>query len=218
MISRLAISLAVACLCSVAYAAEKEHPAELDALIAHYAKIHGIPESLVRRVCKRESGYNPRLVHRSFYGLMQITPQTARSMGYKGTPRGLLDPEVNLTYAVPYLANAYRIAGESETGAIRLYSAGYYYIAKHKHLLADLRTAESPSMEPPPPPPPAAAAPPPPPANPVELLMRAMTAKQPDPSQIPPPPQDPTMAASTTPSGVSAVPVMYGPPASARPQ
>lgn len=219
MISKLAVGLAAACLCSAAYAAEKEHPPELDALIAHFAKVHGIPESLVRRVCKRESGYNPRLVHRRFYGLMQITPQTAHSMGYKGSPKGLLDPEINLTYAVPYLANAYKIAGESETGAIRLYSAGYYYVAKHKHLLADLRTAESPSMEPPPPPP-AAPPPPPPPLNPVEQLMRAMTGKLPAPSQIPPLPQDPNIPAYGAPpvaSAVSAVPVMYGPPASLAP-
>ncbi len=221
MTFKLAVGLAAACLCSAAYAAEAEHPAELDALIAHYAKIHGVPEGLVRHVCKRESGYNPRLVHRRFYGLMQITYQTARSMGYKGAPKGLLDPEVNLTYAVPYLANAYKIAGESETGAIRLYSAGYYYIAKHKHLLADLRTAESPSLEPPPPPRPAAPPPPPASVNPVEQLMRAMTGKLPAPSPIPPFPQDPNIPASAAPPVVSAAsvtPVMYGPPAPPRAQ
>lgn len=215
MTFKLAVGLAAACLCSAAYAAESEHPAELDALIAHYAKIHGIPEELVHRVCKRESGYNPHLVHRRFYGLMQITPQTARSMGYKGAPKGLLDPEVNLTYAVPYLANAYKVAGESETGAVRLYSAGYYYTAKRKHLLEDLRTAESPSLEPPPPPPPAAP-PPPAPVNPVEQLMRAMTGKLPPPSEIPPLPGDPNMPA-VTPAAVASAAPMYGPPASAAP-
>lgn len=216
MISRLAIWLAAACLCTAAYAAESAHSPELDALIAHFAKVHGIPESLIHRVVKRESGYNPHLVHRHYWGLMQITYQTAHSMGYNGPPRGLLDPEVNLTYAVPYLANAYKIAGGSETGAVRLYAAGYYYVAKRKHLLADLRTAESPSMEPPPPPP-VAAAPPPPPANPLEQLVHAMTGRQPVPSQIPPPPQDPNMSAYGALSPASVGPAMYGPPASLAP-
>jgi soluble lytic murein transglycosylase-like protein len=214
MISRVALWLAAACLCTAAYAAENAHSPKLDVLIAHFAKMHGIPESLIHRVVKRESGYNPRLVHRHFYGLMQITYQTAHSMGYNGPPKGLLDPQVNLTYAVPYLANAYKVAGGSETGAIRLYAAGYYYIAKRKHLLADLRKADSPSLEPPPPPPPAA--PPPPPANPLEQLMRAMTGRQPVPSQIPPPPQDPNMASPAVPpaaSAASAASTVYGPPA-----
>ncbi len=110
--------------------------------------MHGIPARLVHRVVERESGYNPHIVHQRFYGLMQITYQSARSMGYRGAPQGLLDPAVNLTYAVPYLANAYRAAGGNETGAVRLYASGYYYTAKRKHLLGSLRTAASPSLEP----------------------------------------------------------------------
>jgi soluble lytic murein transglycosylase-like protein len=79
-------------------------------LIAHYARIHGIPVSLVRRVVAKESGYEPAAFNHRFYGLMQVTYRTARSMGYRGGPEGLFDPEVNLTYGVPYLADAYRLA------------------------------------------------------------------------------------------------------------
>ena len=35
-------------------------------------------------------------------------------MGYRGEARGLLDPQVNLAYAVPYLANAYMLADGNE--------------------------------------------------------------------------------------------------------
>ncbi len=132
---------------SAAVAAESPpHPAALDALIAHYAMIHGIPARLVHRVIVRESGYNAHVVHIKFYGLMQITYQSARSMGYTGAPEGLLDPAVNLTYAVPYLANAYKAAGGDEAGAVQLYASGYYYEAKRKHLLGAMRTAASPSL------------------------------------------------------------------------
>jgi soluble lytic murein transglycosylase-like protein len=131
---------------SAALAAEPQHAKSLDDLIARYAEMHGIPARLVHRMILRESGYNANIVHLRFYGLMQITYQSAQSMGYRGEPQGLLDPEVNLTYAVPYLANAYRAAGGDEMGAVRLYSSGYYYVAKRKHLLDAMRTAASPSL------------------------------------------------------------------------
>lgn len=79
---------------------------------------------------------------------MQITFSTARSMGYRGDPKGLLDPEVNLTYGVPYLANAYKLAGGNEARTIGLYSGGYYKVAKQRKLLGALRTADSPSLVP----------------------------------------------------------------------
>ncbi|WP_395665154.1 transglycosylase SLT domain-containing protein [Methylocella sp.] len=114
-----------------------------DAFIAAQAKKHGLPERLIHRVVKRESGYNPRLVSRACYGLMQIKHATARSMGYKGDARGLLDPFTNMTYAIPYLANAYRVAGGNEDRAVSLYASGFYYTAKRAGKLDEMRTAES---------------------------------------------------------------------------
>jgi soluble lytic murein transglycosylase-like protein len=67
-------------------------------------------------------------------------------MGYKGDPKGLLDPQINLTYAVPYLANAYRLADGDEDRAVTLFAAGYYYTARQKNMLASLRTASSPPV------------------------------------------------------------------------
>jgi soluble lytic murein transglycosylase-like protein len=114
-----------------------------DSLIAYYAKANDVPESLIHTAIKRESGYDPSLKHGPFWGLMQIRYDTARSMGYSGPPKGLLDPDVNLAHAVPYLANAYRVADGNERRAIRLYARGYYYEAKRRGLLKELRTAKS---------------------------------------------------------------------------
>lgn len=114
-----------------------------DEMIAKWAKIHGVPESLVHKTVLRESRYNPGLVHHHCFGLMQLKYGTARGMGYKGDPRGLLDPKINLTYGIPYLANAYRLAGGNEERATALYRGGYYYFAKHKKMLGVLRTADS---------------------------------------------------------------------------
>jgi soluble lytic murein transglycosylase-like protein len=115
----------------------------LNSLVAYYAKAHDVPESLVHTAIKRESGYNPALKHGHFWGLMQIRYDTAKSMGYSGPPSGLLDAKTNLAHAVPYLANAYRVANGDERRAIRLYASGYYYEAKRRGLLKGLRTARS---------------------------------------------------------------------------
>jgi soluble lytic murein transglycosylase-like protein len=114
-----------------------------DGMIADFAVLHGVPESFVHRVVMRESRYNPRAMHNHCFGLLQLKYQTARDMGYDGPPEGLLDPIVNLTYGIPYVANAYMLSGGNERRAIALYSAGYYYTAKHMNKLHDLRTASS---------------------------------------------------------------------------
>lgn len=110
---------------------------ELDALIARYADHYDVPERLVRRVVKRESTFNPAARNGPYWGLMQILPQTARTMGYSGSPEGLLDAETNLKYAVRYLRGAYLTAGGDEDQAVRLYARGYYFDAKAKGLLEE---------------------------------------------------------------------------------
>jgi soluble lytic murein transglycosylase-like protein len=110
----------------------------LDALIAKHAAANGVPESLVRRVIKRESGGRARVVSKGNYGIMQIKPATARGMGYRGSAAGLLDADTNMTYAVKYLANAYKVAGGNPDRAVALYAGGYYYAAKRKGMLKDV--------------------------------------------------------------------------------
>jgi soluble lytic murein transglycosylase-like protein len=102
----------------------------VSAMAASQAGTAGLPASLVERVIRRESGGNPRAVHAGNYGLMQIRLGTARAMGYTGSAAGLLDPQTNMTYALRYLAGAYRAAGGNESRAIALYSRGYYAQAK----------------------------------------------------------------------------------------
>jgi soluble lytic murein transglycosylase-like protein len=102
----------------------------LDGLVAQQAAANGVPASLVHRVIMRESGYNSRAVSAGNYGLMQIRLGTARAMGYTGSAAGLLNPATNMTYAVRYLAGAYRAAGGDENRAVALYARGYYHQAK----------------------------------------------------------------------------------------
>jgi soluble lytic murein transglycosylase-like protein len=116
---------------------------EIDERVAHYAQVYDVPETLIHRSIQRESGYNPRLRAGPYWGLMQIRYDTARGMGYRGPPRGLLDADANLKYAVAYLANAYVVGGRDENRAIALYAGGYFYEARRKHMQDRLRTAEN---------------------------------------------------------------------------
>ncbi|ARQ00091.1 transglycosylase SLT domain-containing protein [Pseudorhodoplanes sinuspersici] len=101
-------------------------------LVSSHAAAHGLPPALVHRVIMRESRYNPRAVSKGNYGMMQIRLGTARAMGYRGDAAGLLDPNVNMTYAVKYLAGAYRAAGGNHDRAVALYARGYHDVAKRQ--------------------------------------------------------------------------------------
>ena len=108
---------------------------EYNTLVASHAQANGVPEALVHRVIVRESRYRPALVGRGgTIGLMQIKLATARGLGYTGDAAGLRDPNTNLTYAVKYLAGAYRAANGDHRRAMHYYASGYYAAAKrHRH-------------------------------------------------------------------------------------
>jgi soluble lytic murein transglycosylase-like protein len=107
--------------------------ADYAAMVSAQAAANGVPEALVHRIIMRESRYQPHLVGRGgTIGLMQIKLATARGVGYTGDAAGLRDPNTNLTYAVKYLAGAYRAANGDHAKAIRYYAGGYYYAAKRQ--------------------------------------------------------------------------------------
>lgn len=110
---------------------------QMQALVAKYADLYDIPESLIHRVIVRESGYNPGARNGPYYGLMQILPQTAGTMGYRGPPEGLLDAETNLRYAGKYLRGAWMVSDGDEGTAVGWYARGYYYEAKRRGLLEE---------------------------------------------------------------------------------
>jgi soluble lytic murein transglycosylase-like protein len=118
----------------------RAEPAEIRALIAQYAAAHGVPEALVHRIVRRESNYNPLATGRGgALGLMQIKHAHARALGYTGPASGLLDPNTNLAYGVPYLAGAYRVAGGDQNRTVAYYASGYYYAAKRQGVASAAR-------------------------------------------------------------------------------
>jgi soluble lytic murein transglycosylase-like protein len=135
--------LTLACLAAMAALAVPQaacaQRADYNELVARHAQANGVPEALVHRVIVHESRYQPHLVGRGgTIGLMQIKLATARSLGYTGSAEGLRDPDTNLTYAVKYLAGAYRAANGDHARAMHYYASGYYQVARRQHLRAPI--------------------------------------------------------------------------------
>jgi soluble lytic murein transglycosylase-like protein len=110
---------------------------ELRGLIETYAAAYDVPVDLVQRVVIRESTHRPEARNGPYYGLMQILPQTARTMGHDGPPSELLDAETNLKYAVKYLRGAWMLSDGSHDTAVSWYARGYYYEAKRRGMLEE---------------------------------------------------------------------------------
>jgi len=108
---------------------------ELRAQINKWADFYEVPQTLVHKVVIRESMHRPWAINRSYYGLMQILPATARSMGFQGEPQDLLDAETNLKYAVKYLRGAWMVSDGSEATAVQRYARRHCYEAKRRRLL-----------------------------------------------------------------------------------
>lgn len=125
---------------SVSRASGGLHPGETMALrqsINRWSGTYRVPDELVHRVVQRESGYRPEARNGPYYGLMQLLPATARTMGHRGPPSELLEADVNLRYGVKYLRGAWLVAEGNHDRAVSWYSRGYYYEAKRKGLLRE---------------------------------------------------------------------------------
>jgi soluble lytic murein transglycosylase-like protein len=97
------------------------------ALIAMHARANGIPVELAHAVVAIESRYNPQARGSAGeIGLMQIKLQTARSVGYRGTARGLYDPATNLKYGMKYLGQAQKLAAGDLCRTVMKYNGGHF--------------------------------------------------------------------------------------------
>lgn len=110
---------------------------ELRRLIEYWADFYDVPVDLVHRVVIRESRHRPQARNGPYWGLMQILPQTARTMGHRGPASELLDPNVNLKYAVKYLRGAWLLSYGSHDRAVSWYARGYYYEARDRGMLQE---------------------------------------------------------------------------------
>jgi hypothetical protein len=85
-----------------------------------------LPPDIAEAVLFVESGYDPSLIGRvGEIGLMQVRPQTAVMLGFRGSNDELAKPEINIHYGVLYLSRAWRLAGGDLCRALMKYRAGH---------------------------------------------------------------------------------------------
>ncbi|BCP54441.1 hypothetical protein K32_30580 [Kaistia sp. 32K] len=97
-----------------------------DTMIKDYASANNVPLSLAHAVVTVESNYKPNMTgNAGEIGLMQVKLQTARGMGYKGSAKGLYDPDTNIRYGMMYLGQARKLAGGDLCGTILKYNGGH---------------------------------------------------------------------------------------------
>jgi soluble lytic murein transglycosylase-like protein len=93
-------------------------------LIQRSAQRHGVPVRLAIAVSHVESRHRCNAVGSvGERGPMQIRPQTARGLGYRGSPAGLTNCGPGLDYGMRHLAIAWRRCG-TKAGAARLHNRG----------------------------------------------------------------------------------------------
>lgn len=96
------------------------------ALIKKEAEKNSLPPDIADAVAAIESGYDPSAVGGvGEIGLMQVRPETAAMLGFKGDLAELAKPDVNIHYGVTYLSQAWRLADGDLCRALMKYRAGH---------------------------------------------------------------------------------------------
>ena len=100
--------------------------AAVRAMVEQEVRNTGLPADIADAVVQVESNYNPATVGGvGEIGLMQIRPQTAAMLGFRGSNEDLARPEVNIHYGVTYLSKAWRLANGDLCRTLMKYRAGH---------------------------------------------------------------------------------------------
>lgn len=85
-----------------------------------------LPPDIAEAVVFVESRYDSTVVGGvGEIGVMQVRPETAAMLGFRGTTVELAQPDINIHYGVIYLAKAWRLAGGDLCRALMKYRAGH---------------------------------------------------------------------------------------------
>jgi hypothetical protein len=96
------------------------------ALVEKEVQNTGLPADIADAVVHVESNYDPSTIGGvGEIGLMQIRPETAAMLGFRGSNDELARPETNIHYGVIYLSKAWRLANGDLCRALMKYRAGH---------------------------------------------------------------------------------------------
>jgi hypothetical protein len=116
----------------------RPRPTSYDSLIEKHAGAHGVDPDLVRRVMGQESrGHAGALSPKGASGLMQLMPDTARSLGVKN----IYDPDENISAGVRYLKQQLDEFGTVPL-ALAAYNAGPGAVKKYGNKVPPYRETQ----------------------------------------------------------------------------
>lgn len=99
----------------------KEISQNLQPVIQKYAQQYGVDAKLIQAIIRQESGFNPNAVSSAgAQGLMQLMPETARSLGVQNS----FDPEQNIEGGVRFFASLMKKYRGNAALALAAYNAG----------------------------------------------------------------------------------------------
>ena len=114
---------------AAAYQETLKSPNVYDGAIVHAGKEHGLSPALVKAVVHVESAFNPKAVSRAgALGLMQLMPDTARSLGVDDP----FDPWHNIEGGTRYLRYLMRRNSGDVELALAAYNAGQRAVDHHR--------------------------------------------------------------------------------------
>ena len=94
-------------------------------IILHCVLPYGLDDRLILALIKTESNFDQYAIgdDGKSFGLAQVQLKTARDMGFRGKPRDLFKPDINIEYSCKYLAHLYHQEKDIHK-ALRAYNLG----------------------------------------------------------------------------------------------
>lgn len=100
--------------------------AAIRAIIERETASTRLPPDIAEAVAFVESRYDSTVVGGvGEIGVMQVRPETAAMLGFRGTTAELAKPDINIHYGVIYLSKAWRLTGGDLCRALMKYRAGH---------------------------------------------------------------------------------------------
>jgi soluble lytic murein transglycosylase-like protein len=127
VLSAVAIAVMTATSFDNAWAKGLDSSSKIEAaqIVLAEAQAAGVPGELALAIARIESNFTCGARGKEYaMGVMQIKPATARSMGFKGNSKQLLDCRTGAYYAVAYLKAALEAAEGDQCLAVAYYRAG----------------------------------------------------------------------------------------------
>jgi soluble lytic murein transglycosylase-like protein len=105
--------------------------------ILNASKVAGVSGTLLLGICSHESNsftmnYSPHDHGSPSYGVCQVKLESARQLGFKGSPYELMDPKKNALWAARYLKYQESRYGNNLCKITAAYNSGSYVESKKK--------------------------------------------------------------------------------------